>query len=454
MMIKNAIKNLGRNKGRTFLIGIVAAIVILTSACSMVVHISAKQLANKQVQQIGAQVIITRNDEKSMNVTDYRNISVNQMKSFTSSSLLKSSAVYASLIGKTNLKTVEGNGLGNGLSPDGNGNENSGLYGLNYESPNIILIGSTNEKVSDDFNSGVRKIKTGSIYQKPGEVIISEELAKKNNLKIGDKFEVKMIEIGSSEQLPVLSLNITGIFEDHKPMGENDFGYLNKSNEVFMSYETFQLPKVADSTTGSISVEGSFQLKDPDDVKLLEQEFNQKGMPDYFELSVNHNAYQKSVAPIEQVADMANLFSIVILAAGALIMVALSLLSIRERKYEIGVLRAMGVKKSKICLMLCIEMCTLCIGCGIVALFVAKAGAQPVANMMLSGIEPVETIQFGALLVGSGVTSSVTNIPALLSLETIIVILVAAICLGLLGSASGVWYITRNEPMRILAERN
>lgn len=460
MMIKNAIKNLGRNKGRTFLVGIVSAIVMLTSACSMVVHLSAKQLANKQMEQIGAQVIITRNDDKlvdSANIAGYQDISAKQMLSFSKSSLLKSSAIYGSVVGKTSLSTVEGSGIGSGMVPDGSSGDSSNIINFedsNFESPNIFLVGSTNPKINDDFASGLRKIKEGSIYQKPGEVLISEELAKKNNLKVGDSFDVKLLDLGSNGQVPELSLKISGIYEDHKPIGDGDAGNLNKSNEVFMNYETFQSLKAVDATTGGISVEGSFQLKNPDDVKSLEQEFHKKGMPDYFELSVNRNAYEKSVAPIIQVADMARLFSIVILVVGALIMVALSLLSIRERKYEIGVLRAMGVKKSKICFMLLVEMGVLCIGCSIIALVVAGAGAQNVADMMLSGIKPAETIQFGALFVGNGGASVVTKIPAMLSVEAIIMILGSATGLALLGSASGIWYITKNEPMKILAERN
>lgn len=469
-MIKNAFKNLGRNKGRTFLVSMVAVIVLIASACSMIVHISAKQLAEVQKEKIGAQVIITRNDEKLSKSTNngYQDISVKQMKSFTKSSLLKDSSIYASTVGKTDLEMVEGSGLGSAMVPDGS--DSSDTEGTivfseddpefesfldSYESANIMLIGTTNQKISDDFASGTRKIKEGSMFKKTGEVLIGEKLAKKNHLKVGDTFKVKMIDFAlDSKEAPYVAFTISGIFEDHKASGDSDMGYLNKDNEVFMSYETFEQWNIADSTTGTITVEGSFNLKNPDDVEKLTKEFYEKGMPEYFDLSVNRNAYDKSVAPIIQVADMTMMFSFIIFGAGALIMVVLSFLSIRERKYEIGVLRAMGAKKSSICVMLCVEMCMICIGCAFFALLIANIGAQSIANMMLSKIDVSESIQFGAFFVGSGNVDAITNISASLSIESFVMIVFVATCLGLIASACGVFYITKNEPMRILAERN
>lgn len=468
-MIKNAFKNLSRNKGRTFLVSMVAVIVLIASACSMIVHISAKQLVDVQKEKIGAQVIITRNDEKlstHMN-NGYQDISVKQMKSFTKSSLLKDSSIYASTVGKTDLEMIEGSGLGSAMVPDGSSSDSEGTivfeeddpefksFLSNYESANIMLVGTTNKKINDDFASGVRKIKEGSIYKKVGEVVIGEQLAKKNQLKVGDTFKVKMIDFAlEGNEVPYITFTISGIFEDHKASKDTDIGYLNKDNEVFMSYETFEQWKMADSTTGTIAVEGSFNLKNPDDVEKLAKEFYEKGMPEYFDLSVNRNAYDKSVAPIIQVADMTLMFSLIIFGAGALIMVVLSFLSIRERKYEIGVLRAMGAKKTSICTMLCVEMCMICITCAIIALLIANIGAQSIANMMLSKIDISEGIQFGAFLVGSGNADTITNINASLSVESFMMIVFAATCLGLIASACGVFYITKNEPMRILAERN
>lgn len=455
MIINNAMKNLMRNKVRTVLTGAVAMIIILASACSMVVHMSAQELTKKQMQKIGAQVIITRNDEKLMNsqLDNYREISLKQMKSFTTSSLIQASQIYVSTAANANIKTIEGSGVSSGqvVQSGGMEAENIGSDTTDYSSANLLLIGSTNEKINDDFIKGLRKIKKGKMYAKAGEILIGEELAKKNNLKVGDTFDVKLVDLTGT---PTLKLRISGIFEDLKPSGDGDIGSLNKNNELFMSYETFESIQGVQSLLTGMSIEGSFSLKNPDDVKTLEKEFHSKGMPEYFELSVNRQAYDKSVAPIVQVAQITQIFSYVVFGVGAFILVGLSLLIMRERKYEIGVLRAMGVTKKKICIMLCIEMCVITLICGVIALMIAKIAAQPLADLMLAKTNIAESIQFGAFFIGDGMGEAVTSIPSGLSLESVMMVLVASIVLGLIGSLCGILYVTRNEPMRILAERN
>ncbi len=44
-----------------------------------------------------------------------------------------------------------------------------------------------------------------------------------------------------------------------------------------------------------------------------------------------------------------------VLVFGGSVLILISILGIRERKYEIGVLRAMGMKKEKLLLELCLK---------------------------------------------------------------------------------------------------
>lgn len=74
----------------------------------------------------------------------------------------------------------------------------------------------------------------------------------------------------------------------------------------------------------------------------------------------------------------------VILAIGAVILIVLHIFAIRERKYEIGVLAAIGMKKWKIAVQfltesLCITFCALIIGAGIGAV-----SSVPVTNHLLA----------------------------------------------------------------------
>lgn len=82
---------------------------------------------------------------------------------------------------------------------------------------------------------------------------------------------------------------------------------------------------------------------------------------------------------------MAGWFFLVVLLVGGAILVVLNLFNLRERKYEIGVLAAIGMKKRKIaaqfvCELFCVTLAAFLIG--------TTAGAcisVPVTNQLLAG---------------------------------------------------------------------
>lgn len=82
---------------------------------------------------------------------------------------------------------------------------------------------------------------------------------------------------------------------------------------------------------------------------------------------------------------MAGWFLLVILIIGGVILVVLNIFNVRERKYEVGVLTAMGMKKWKvatqfICEILVVTMIAVIVGAGIGAV-----SSVPVTNALLAG---------------------------------------------------------------------
>ncbi len=76
---------------------------------------------------------------------------------------------------------------------------------------------------------------------------------------------------------------------------------------------------------------------------------------DTFTLDANDAAYQKMVGPIEQVASFSKSVVYLVSIAGGLILALLILLSVRERRKEMGILMAMGEKRSKLMGQLLVE---------------------------------------------------------------------------------------------------
>jgi putative ABC transport system permease protein len=95
-------------------------------------------------------------------------------------------------------------------------------------------------------------------------------------------------------------------------------------------------------------------------------------------------ANKKVVGPVEGLAKVTNTFLIVVLVLGSMILILLSTLAIRERKYEIGVLRAMGMKKAKVALGLLTEMLVITVICLILGLGIGMVASQPVADSLLA----------------------------------------------------------------------
>jgi putative ABC transport system permease protein len=158
---------------------------------------------------------------------------------------------------------------------------------------------------------------------------------------------------------------------------------------------------------------------------------------------------------------------IVVLVFGGSIIALLSSIAIRERKYEIGVLRAMGMKIRKVALGLWVEMLIITFVCLAVGLGFGKLAAQPIANTMLAGqIEAVEASEeeqsSGAMMMmmppqsssSSADAEPLSNIDISMGLETTLQIMGIALLLATLAGLVSISRITKYEPIKILMERN
>lgn len=56
------------------------------------------------------------------------------------------------------------------------------------------------------------------------------------------------------------------------------------------------------------------------------------------------DSYNQIVGPVEGLSSVSSTFLIIVLIFGGISIAVISSIAIRERKYEIGVLRAMGMK--------------------------------------------------------------------------------------------------------------
>ncbi|MPM84843.1 hypothetical protein SDC9_131919 [bioreactor metagenome] len=326
------------------------------------------------------------------------------------------------------------------------------------KSPNLNVIGGLNEEGNKEFKNGTRKIIEGKMPKKNNEAIVSEEFAKLNNLKVGDNIKIKNPQ--DPDNFDSLDLYIAGIYYDGAK--SNDYGIkhhmLNRSNEIITTYDTLKLYDKK-SSQDLVTMDAKYYLKDPDLAEDFNKEAHKMGLSELFDLSVDASSYNSIVKPVEGLKGVSKIFMTLVLGFGGSVLVLISILAIRERKYEIGVLRAMGMKKGKVALGLIFETLSMIAISLSIGLTIGSISAQPVSNMLLQGqIDAQKQAESMSMTVGfagpSTIEPALEKLDVFLSAEAILSIILIALLLGVVSAGIGILYINRYEPRKILTERN
>lgn len=275
---------------------------------------------------------------------------------------------------------------------------------------------------------------------------MSENFAKLNGLAVGDTIKISNLE--QSVDFEPLELTVTGIYFDTT---ENKYGYIsaqtNPRNDILTTYETMAQYQDNIARTKLYTINTTYFLKDPDLLDEFDKEAHAKGLHKNYKVSTDELTYNKIVESAENLANVSNIFLIGVLIVGSTILVLLSVLSIRERKYEIGVLRAMGMKKIKVMKGILYESLLIVFACLAIGISIATFTAQPVADTITNNQQQTQQnfnepqIEFEKIQV-SLTTNAVFKVVGI------------AVLLVIISSSAGVFYILRYEPTKILLERN
>ncbi|WP_195336280.1 ABC transporter permease [Paraclostridium bifermentans] len=469
-IFKNALKNLARNKGRNILLGVIMIAILSCVAISVVINTTSGEIIKDYKNRFGSEVFIQPDLEKMMEKAQkdgresIESISpkYDLLEKLSKSEYLKETIFIASYGGYSDkLKSLDQdeyeknnkNSSNTGVAVAG-GKERS----ENAKESNLTINGGLNSAGLEEFKKGDRKVTDGNMPTKDGEAIVSEDFAKLNNLKVGDTFKVQNPD--NPDKYDPLELTISGIYYDGTE--SQDYGFkhpmMNRKNEIITTFDTLKAYKV--KTDNDLIVEAKFFLKDPDLLSEFNEEAHKLGLNNLYDVSTDSQSYDEIVKPVEGLQKVANIFMILVLCFGGSILILISILGIRERKYEIGVLRAMGMKKGKVALGLIFEtLSTIAISL-VVGLSIASLSAQSISNVLLkSQIEAQNQSASEGMMfrMGGGAAPNVdpiTNLNVHLNSEAIVGITLIALLLGAISIGIGIIYIMRFEPRKILSERN
>jgi putative ABC transport system permease protein len=446
----NSIKNLFRNKGRNIIISMIILTMLTFTAISMIINAATVNVIKNYKEQFGSEIYLQYDDEKisedqkNGGWADIPEISDELKISLADSEYLKETMIrvmYPSYAKE--LKGIDQDKNENidavGTAPVGNGS---------YYEPNVTVFGYNTPELLQDFKEGKRKIINGSMFEKEGECVISQDLAELNGLKPGDKISIS--DLDKSATFEPLELTVSGIYFD---MTEDQPSYIsagnNRRNDVMTTYETMSKYQNNVAKTKLFTVETTYFLKHPELLEKFREEAHEKGLHKNYKLSTDEMSYNKIVKPAEGLAKVSSVFLMAVLLIGSIILILLSVLSIRERKYEIGVLRAMGMKKTKVVRGILYESLITIGICLVIGLSIGAITAQPVSDKITESQQvQMQNNNFGDALVEPQEINVSLTPHAVLNVSGI------AVLLAILSSSVGVLYILRYEPMKILSERN
>ncbi|MDR2571042.1 MAG: ABC transporter permease [Oscillospiraceae bacterium] len=462
-IISNAMKNLIRNKGRNILIAAVTLVIIISAVVSLTINNASSIIIDEAKLDIASKVDI-RVDLFAHGRDGRQTITIDQYISFADSDYLRHTIYQAEMQAWFgNFYAIGDYEMGMGVPPDPS----------MPHAPVGNLIGTSEPENLEGFGT-FRHIVEGQIFSDINECIISDELAALNGLSVGDVIYLESaFQIGKN-----ITLEIVGIYSQEvdemaawqqgvwEMMGFS-LPMMIENNAIYTTFSTIEA--VGWENADGLSMQLEYYLRNPDDLARFEAEVRAKGLPDVFGVTINQAALDRVTGPLSSMRSAAMTFTIVILILGAIVLILLSYLAIRERKYEVGVLRAMGMERSKIAFGMILESIIITALCLVIGLSAGSMISQPMADRLLSvevesAIEDAQNSGLGgrALIAGGEIQTDdpasgyrpISDIEVNIGIDVIMQIFIIALALAAVSSVIGIMRITRYEPLKILRERN
>ena len=513
-ILKNSLVSIMRNKGRNILIGII----ILVIACASTVTLAIRNTANNLVKSyeeshdIKATISFDRTqlssqfkggeDAQKTNIEAFNSIesiSLENVKNYGESEYLKGYYyLYATSLNSDSLTkatdsyeyevedkqtttsstttTSGGNSQSSGKAPGGerhtitNNNTTTVITRTKEKfqssrnfTGDFELDGYSSYDAMTEFVNGTYQISDGEMISdfESLECVISSELATLNEITVGSTITLKNPNTEATYDFVV-----TGIYKDNSDANDSASMYSQSANKIITGSEVIE-KLVADDSTLVTNVTPSFVLKDKDSIEGFTAEVKEKGLNEYYTINTNLDELENATKSIENVKTFATTFLLIMLVISAIVLFVINMINIRERKYEIGVFRTIGVSKFKLTMqfvleILLVSIIMLCIGaiCGSLL-------AKPVGNMLLENeIESSqeETAQIsnnfgkgGPMDIGHSGTvavQTIDTIDAVVDVTVIAQLLGIGLALTLVSSLASMISIQRFSPLTILKERS
>ena len=549
-ILKNAFRCIGRSKGRNILIGIIALVIAVSACLGLSIRQAAESAKENTLEGMSITASISYDRSSMMNSImggmsggrpsgGFDRDQFASMMGSASSLTLEQYQVYAaadsvqdfyytltaSFNGTETFLPVSDETTDDESETDSSSDFSSGFGGFGgmgfpggmgsgnlFASADFSVIGYSSDSSMTAFINGTASILDGGTMFEEGTsemiCVISEELAIYNSLSVGDT----IVLTNPSAETENYELKIVGLYSSS---ANNDFSMSmfgksqDPANQIYMSAAALQeilknsdevSTTVTDESTGreinsaiTGSLSATYVFADSAAYYAFEEEARALGLSDSYTISSSDiSAYENSLTPLNTLSTMAGWFLLVILLIGGVILVVLNIFNVRERKYEVGVLTAMGMKKWKVATQFICEILVVTMIAVIIGAAIGAVSSVPVTNALLASQVANQSSQqtqiennFGRPgNMGSGfpggiggmtppdmpgnmgggknpfqnmfgsAANYITEVNSAMNLTVVFQMLGVGLLLTLMASMASVLFIMRYDPLKILANRD
>lgn len=301
--------------------------------------------------------------------------------------------------------------------------------------PPVTVTGTNSPAATLAATGSTVNITSGEVFAEGSDdnvAVIGKALADKNDLAVGDTFTAYDTDI-----------KVVAIYD-----AGNDFA----NNQVVMPLATVQtLSDQADQLTSIV-----LNIDSIDNIESVSQAASD-AIGDSGDVTDSQSQVEAAVEPLENIQTISMYSLIGAVLAGAVIILLTMIMIVRERRREIGVIKAIGGSNLVVMGQFIVEAVTLTLMGTVVGLAIGVAAASPITDTLVSS-STTQTQQgpggmgrpggFGGA--GQSLGQSVQNIQANVGWEVLAYGVVIALIIAVLGSALASIFISKVRPAEVM----
>lgn len=364
------------------------------------------------------------------------------------------------------------------------------IKNMKAETGTYTLVGYDSYASMSDFVSGTYTITDGQVSNdfESNSCVISKELADMNSLSVGSTITF----VDPKDTNHTYQLTVTGIYSENSEDASNTKNMFSESANTIITNQTVVKNIVAGNSNQTATIEPTYILKNADAAEPFANEVQEKGLSSYYQVENNLSEVQSATKGVSNIGTFAFTFLLITVIIGGVVLFVINMINIRERKYEIGVLRTIGMSKLRVIWQFVLELLIVSLVGLIIGAVIGSACSVNIANKLLENEiqntqSQVESISnnFGANMSdmpGGGMTppdgggqggqggqggpggsdkfngvvsvSKVDSINAVVDFTVLAELLGLGLLLTLISSLAACIAIARFSPLEILRERS